>query len=91
MGVFISQPFAARSTSASACDAVLGAKGGSEEVRVVVMQRHREDLVVATQCSNSTGADVNPRGGSRGHVMRVMEETVKRLRMDRCEEIKPPH
>jgi hypothetical protein len=89
MGVFISQPFAAPSARASACDAVLGAKGAAEEVLGAVLQDHRADLLLAAQCPNPSGADVNARGGSRRHVTRVMEGSVKRLRIDRREEIKP--
>ena len=43
------------------------------------MRGEREDLVVATKCFTPVGKDRNARGGSRRHVMRAVEASLKRL------------
>src|SRR3954463_13262035 len=45
----------------------------------------RDDLVIATKCYNPVSKDVNARGGSRRHVVRAVEASLRRLRTDRVE------
>jgi aryl-alcohol dehydrogenase-like predicted oxidoreductase len=59
--------------------------GRSEEVLGGLIQGHREELVLATKCFNPTGTDVNARGGSRRHITRAVEDSLKRLKTDRVE------
>jgi aryl-alcohol dehydrogenase-like predicted oxidoreductase len=61
------------------------AKGRSEEILGELMRGHRDDLVVITKCFNPTGEDVNARGTSRRHVIRALEESLKRLQTDRVD------
>ena len=60
-------------------------KGRSEEILAGLIRGQREDLVIATKCFNPTGADVNARGGSRRHITRAVEASLKRLQTDRVE------
>jgi aryl-alcohol dehydrogenase-like predicted oxidoreductase len=60
-------------------------KGRSEEILGGLMRGHRDDLVIATKCFNPTGEDRNAKGGSRRHVLRALEASLKRLQTDRVE------
>jgi aryl-alcohol dehydrogenase-like predicted oxidoreductase len=59
--------------------------GRSEEILGRLIQGHREELVLATKCFNPTGKDVNARGGSRRHITRAVDASLKRLGTDRVE------
>jgi aryl-alcohol dehydrogenase-like predicted oxidoreductase len=61
------------------------AKGRSEEILGELMRGHRDELVIATKCYNPTGNDVNARGGSRRHIARAVEASLRRLQTDRVE------
>jgi aryl-alcohol dehydrogenase-like predicted oxidoreductase len=61
------------------------AEGRSEQILGRLMQGHRDELVIATKFSNPTGKDPNARGGSRRHVSRAVEASLKRLATDRVE------
>jgi aryl-alcohol dehydrogenase-like predicted oxidoreductase len=60
-------------------------KGRSEEILGELMGKERDDLVIATKCFNPVSQDLNARGGSRRHVVRAVEASLKRLRTDRVE------
>lgn len=60
-------------------------KGRSEEILGRLMRGSREDLVVATKVYNPSGSDLNARGGSRRHVSRALEASLRRLQTDRVE------
>ncbi|WP_421998057.1 aldo/keto reductase [Reyranella sp.] len=60
-------------------------KGRSEEILGRLIKDHRDDLVLATKCFNPTGPDVNARGASRRHVVRAVEDSLRRLQTDRVE------
>lgn len=60
-------------------------QGRSEEILGELMRGEREDLVVATKCFTPVGTDRNARGGSRRHVTRAVEASLKRLRTDRVD------
>lgn len=60
-------------------------KGRSEEILGRLAKGHRDDLVIATKCFNPTGPDVNARGANRRHVMRAVEDSLRRLQTDRIE------
>lgn len=60
-------------------------QGRSEEILGELMRGEREDLVVATKCFTPAGSDLNARGGSRRHVTRAVEASLKRLQTDRVE------
>jgi aryl-alcohol dehydrogenase-like predicted oxidoreductase len=59
--------------------------GRSEEILGELMRGEREDLVVATKCFTPVGKDRNARGGSRRHVARTVEASLRRLQTDRVE------
>jgi aryl-alcohol dehydrogenase-like predicted oxidoreductase len=59
--------------------------GRSEEILGKLMRGEREDLVVATKCFTPVGKDRNARGGSRRHVTRAIEASLKRLQTDRVD------
>jgi aryl-alcohol dehydrogenase-like predicted oxidoreductase len=60
-------------------------KGRSEEILGELARGHRDELVIATKCFNPSGPDVNARGGSRRHLSRAVEASLKRLGTDRVE------
>jgi aryl-alcohol dehydrogenase-like predicted oxidoreductase len=49
------------------------------------MRGQRDELVIATKCYNPTGSDINARGGSRRHIVRAAEASLRRLQTDRVE------
>ncbi len=59
--------------------------GRSEELLGALMRGERESLVIASKCYNPTGEDLNARGGSRRHVSRACEASLRRLGTDRVE------
>jgi aryl-alcohol dehydrogenase-like predicted oxidoreductase len=60
-------------------------KGRSEEILGALMRGHRDELIVATKCYSPSGSDINARGGSRRHIRRALEASLKRLQTDRVE------
>jgi aryl-alcohol dehydrogenase-like predicted oxidoreductase len=60
-------------------------KGRSEEILGELMGKERDNVVIATKCYNPVSQDINARGGSRRHVVRAVEASLKRLRTDRVE------
>src|SRR3954471_20989463 len=60
-------------------------KGRSEEILGELMGKERDNVVIATKCYNPVSKDVNARGGSRRHVVRAVEASLRRLRTDRVE------
>ena len=60
-------------------------KGRSEEILGGLVRGERDDLVIATKCFTPMGTDLNARGGSRRHVMRAVEASLKRLQTDRVD------
>jgi len=60
-------------------------KGRAEEILGGLMAGMRDELVVATKCFNPSGPDRNARGGSRRHVLRAVEASLRRLKTDRVE------
>ena len=60
-------------------------KGLSEEILGRLMRADRENLVVTTKCFTPMGTDLNARGGSRRHVTRAVEASLKRLQTDRVD------
>jgi aryl-alcohol dehydrogenase-like predicted oxidoreductase len=60
-------------------------KGRSEEILGELASGQRDELVIATKCFNPSGSDLNARGGSRRHITRAVEMSLKRLRTDRVE------
>ena len=60
-------------------------KGRAEEILGELMAGVRDELVVTTKCFNPAGPDLNARGGSRRHVLRAVEASLRRLKTDRVE------
>jgi aryl-alcohol dehydrogenase-like predicted oxidoreductase len=60
-------------------------KGRSEQILGALMRGHRDELIIATKCFNPWGSDLNARGGSRRHIRRALEASLKRLQTDRVE------
>jgi aryl-alcohol dehydrogenase-like predicted oxidoreductase len=59
--------------------------GRSEEILGRLIQGSRDDLVIATKCFNAVSKDVNAKGGSRRHISRAVEASLKRLQTDRVD------
>jgi aryl-alcohol dehydrogenase-like predicted oxidoreductase len=59
--------------------------GRAEEILGRLARGERDDLVIATKCFNPVRPDRNARGGSRRHVTRAVEASLKRLQTDRVE------
>jgi aryl-alcohol dehydrogenase-like predicted oxidoreductase len=60
-------------------------KGRAEELLGELARGSRDELVIATKCFNPSGPDVNARGGSRRHVARAVEASLRRLQTDRVD------
>jgi aryl-alcohol dehydrogenase-like predicted oxidoreductase len=60
-------------------------KGRSEEILGTLARSERDELVIATKFYNPTANDVNARGGSRRHMVRAVEASLRRLQTDRVE------
>ncbi|MFI4999899.1 MAG: aldo/keto reductase [Reyranellales bacterium] len=60
-------------------------KGKSEEILGRLAKGHRDDLVLTTKVFNPTSPDVNARGASRRHVVRAVEDCLRRLQTDRID------
>lgn len=58
------------------------AKGRSEEILGKLLKRRRHDCVIATKCFNPTGDGPNDSGSSRQHIMRAVEDSLRRLQTD---------
>jgi aryl-alcohol dehydrogenase-like predicted oxidoreductase len=60
-------------------------KGRSEEILGDLIRGARDELVIATKCYNPVSNDINARGGSRRHILRAVESSLRRLQTDRVE------
>jgi aryl-alcohol dehydrogenase-like predicted oxidoreductase len=60
-------------------------KGRSEQILGELARGHRDEIVITTKCYNPSGPDINARGGSRRHMTRAVEASLKRLGTDRVE------
>ncbi len=60
-------------------------KGRAEEILGGLIAGHRDELVVASKCFSPTGSDINGRGGTRRHIPRAVEASLKRLGTDRLD------
>ncbi len=58
------------------------AEGKSEETLGHAMQGRREKVVLATKVFNAMGTGPNDRGASRAHILRGVEDSLRRLRTD---------
>lgn len=56
--------------------------GGSETILGEVLSRRREQVVLATKAHSRTGSGANDAGQSRYHLMRALEESLRRLKTD---------
>ncbi|MFW6174429.1 MAG: aldo/keto reductase [Chloroflexota bacterium] len=56
--------------------------GRSEAVLGKVLKRHRDDLFISTKVSSAVGPGPNDQGGSRYHIMREVERSLRRLDTD---------
>ena len=61
------------------------AKGRSEELIGKALERKRNRVVIATKVFNPVGEGPNERGGSRYHIVRAVEDSLRRLRTDRID------
>ena len=60
-------------------------KGRSEEVLGQLISSCRDEVVIATKAYYPTGPDVNAQGASRRHLVRSVQESLRRLRTDRID------
>ena len=58
------------------------AKGRSEEILGELLKGRRHEAVIATKCFNPTGDGPNDSGSSRQHIMRAVEDSLRRLQTD---------
>src|SRR5262245_35756183 len=61
------------------------AEGRSEAFLGKLMAGSREELVIATKAHGGTGAAPTSRGSTRYHLVRAVEESLKRLGTDRID------
>lgn len=59
--------------------------GRSEEILGGALKRKRNQVVIATKVSNPIGEGPNDRGCSRYHIIRAVEESLRRLKTDRID------
>lgn len=59
--------------------------GRSEEILGGALKERRNQLVIATKVSNPMGEGPNDRGCSRYHIVRAVEESLRRLKTDRID------
>ena len=59
--------------------------GQSEEILGRLIAGDRDDLVITTKATQSTGPDVNAAGSNRRHLVRAVETSLKRLNTDRID------
>ena len=57
-------------------------RGGAEEILGGLIADCREEVVITTKAHFPMGDDVNARGSSRKHLMRAVEDSLKRLNTD---------
>jgi len=77
---------AALDTGINFVDTADGYNGGkSEEILGRLIKGKRDELVVATKCHTAMGKDRNAQGGSRRHIVRAAEASLRRLQTDRID------
>lgn len=59
--------------------------GRSEEILGRVLKTHRDEIVITSKVVSPIGPGVNDRGGSRYHIMREVERSLRRLATDRID------
>ena len=59
--------------------------GKSEEILSRFLKHHRDDVVITSKVVSQIGPGPNDRGGSRYHIMREVERSLKRLSTDRID------
>lgn len=62
--------------------AALDAGGASETLLGELLHSRREDVVIATKFGNRTGPGANDNGLSRGHMLKAVEDSLRRLKTD---------
>jgi len=61
------------------------AQGRAEEILGKLIKDCRDEIVLTSKVSGTTGEDLNASGLSRRHIMRALEASLKRLRTDRLD------
>lgn len=59
--------------------------GKSEEILGRMVAGDRDNVVITSKCTQSVGGDINARGSNRRHVVRAVEDSLKRLNTDRID------
>jgi len=59
--------------------------GRAEEILGRLMREERDALVITSKCAVPTSEDINARGTSRRHVVRAVEDSLRRLQTDRLD------
>ncbi len=60
-------------------------QGRSEEILGACLADCRDEMVITTKVFYPTGKDINARGLSRRHIMREVEQSLRRLKTDRID------
>jgi aryl-alcohol dehydrogenase-like predicted oxidoreductase len=58
------------------------AQGESEAILGGLIKGRRDKLIIATKVFNPMGADINDSGTSRAHIMKAIEDSLRRLQTD---------
>jgi aryl-alcohol dehydrogenase-like predicted oxidoreductase len=60
-------------------------QGRAEEILGRLISGCRDELIITSKCYFPSGPDVNARGGSRRHIIRAAEASLRRLNTDRID------
>jgi len=60
-------------------------RGEAEKILGNLIAKERDELVITSKCASPMGDDINMRGGSRRHIVRAVEASLKRLGTDRLD------
>lgn len=59
--------------------------GKAEEILGGLMKGHRDELIITSKSYNKVGKDINSRGNNRRHIVKAVEDSLKRLGTDRID------
>ena len=60
-------------------------KGKAEKLLGRLIARDRDELIITSKCVSKVGDDVNAGGANRRHIVRSVEDSLKRLKTDRLD------
>lgn len=60
-------------------------KGEAEKILGRLIKGSRDELIVTSKCFNNISGDINGGGGNRRHILKAVEDSLKRLGTDRLD------